>query len=135
MSERAVSGDLIHARRFSLVLTAAAGVVPVVALVGWGAGIPLLASYGKRFIPMAPSTAICFILLLLPLLFALRPAQDPVESTPGKGSTFTLRLPLIHSMTGDRMTILAHGFDNYISKPIDAELLRKTLHEVFHGNK
>jgi CheY-like chemotaxis protein len=33
-------------------------------------------------------------------------------------------------MKGDRGTILAHGFDGYISKPIDAELLKKTLREA-----
>jgi CheY-like chemotaxis protein len=34
------------------------------------------------------------------------------------------------AMKGDRGTILAHGFDGYISKPIDAELLKKTLREA-----
>ena len=34
------------------------------------------------------------------------------------------------AMKGDREAILAHGFDGYISKPIDAELLIKTLREV-----
>ncbi len=34
------------------------------------------------------------------------------------------------AMVGDRETILAHGFDGYLSKPIDAELLKKTLHEA-----
>jgi len=34
------------------------------------------------------------------------------------------------AMKGDRESILAHGFDGYISKPIDAELMMKTLHEV-----
>lgn len=34
------------------------------------------------------------------------------------------------AMKGDRETILAHGFDGYISKPIDAELLIKALREV-----
>jgi CheY-like chemotaxis protein len=41
-------------------------------------------------------------------------------------------------MKGDRETILSHGFDGYISKPLDAELLRKMLgealdYEVPHG--
>jgi CheY-like chemotaxis protein len=34
------------------------------------------------------------------------------------------------AMKGDRETILAHGFDGYISKPIDEELLKKILHEA-----
>jgi two-component system cell cycle response regulator DivK len=34
------------------------------------------------------------------------------------------------AMTGDRETILAHGFDGYISKPIDHELLMTTLTEA-----
>jgi signal transduction histidine kinase/response regulator RpfG family c-di-GMP phosphodiesterase/HAMP domain-containing protein len=38
------------------------------------------------------------------------------------------------AMTGNREEILAHGFDGYISKPIDEELLRKTLSEVLNGN-
>jgi CheY-like chemotaxis protein len=31
------------------------------------------------------------------------------------------------AMKGDQETILAHGFDGYLSKPIDAALLIKTL--------
>jgi CheY-like chemotaxis protein len=34
------------------------------------------------------------------------------------------------AMKGDRETILAHGFDGYISKPIDAELMNKVLRHV-----
>ncbi|MEI6077914.1 MAG: response regulator, partial [Verrucomicrobiota bacterium] len=34
------------------------------------------------------------------------------------------------AMVGDREAILAHGFYSYISKPIDAELLLKTLREA-----
>ena len=79
--EHAVSGeDMINARRISLALTAAAIAMPLVSLIGWVTGIMLLASYGERFIPMAPSTAICFILLSLPLLIALRPRPGPVGS-------------------------------------------------------
>ena len=79
--EQAVSGeDMINARRISLVLTAAAIAMPLVSLIGWVTGIMLLASYGEGLIPMAPSTAICFFLLLLPLILALRPMPGPVES-------------------------------------------------------
>jgi signal transduction histidine kinase/CheY-like chemotaxis protein len=34
------------------------------------------------------------------------------------------------AMKGDRETILAHGFDGYLSKPMDAELLMQTLREA-----
>jgi CheY-like chemotaxis protein len=42
------------------------------------------------------------------------------------------------AMKGDRETILSHGFDGYISKPLDAALLKKLLSEaldceVAHG--
>jgi len=34
------------------------------------------------------------------------------------------------AMVGDKETILAHGFDDYVSKPLDAEQLLKTLHQA-----
>ena len=34
------------------------------------------------------------------------------------------------AMQGDRETILAHGFDGYITKPVDADVLKKMLHEA-----
>ena len=37
-----------------------------------------------------------------------------------------------NAMKGDREEVLARGFDGYISKPIDAELLRKTIQELLH---
>jgi CheY-like chemotaxis protein len=39
------------------------------------------------------------------------------------------------AMKGDREEILAHGFDGYLSKPIDAELLHKVMREVLHGTQ
>lgn len=39
------------------------------------------------------------------------------------------------AMKGDREKILAHGFDGYISKPIDAKLLQGILEEVLHGSR
>jgi CheY-like chemotaxis protein len=34
------------------------------------------------------------------------------------------------AMKGDREEILAHGFDGYISKPIDPEVLTQTIREA-----
>jgi len=42
--------------------------VAVLALAGWLSGQLLLASMGDSFIPMAPSTALCFTLLAIPLI-------------------------------------------------------------------
>lgn len=40
------------------------------------------------------------------------------------------------AMSGDREAILAHGFDGYISKPIDPELLARTMREMLsEGNE
>jgi signal transduction histidine kinase/CheY-like chemotaxis protein len=37
------------------------------------------------------------------------------------------------AMTSDRETILAHGFDAYIAKPIDEKVFFKTINEVLYG--
>lgn len=37
------------------------------------------------------------------------------------------------AMKGSREEIMAHGFDAYISKPIDGELLRRTIREIIYG--
>jgi signal transduction histidine kinase/CheY-like chemotaxis protein/HAMP domain-containing protein len=37
------------------------------------------------------------------------------------------------AMKGNRESILARGFDGYVSKPIDADMLKKTIDEVLHG--
>ena len=37
------------------------------------------------------------------------------------------------AMKGDSESILARGFDGYLSKPIDAEKLKKTIDEVLHA--
>ena len=49
--------------------------------------------------------------------------DDSLRSIPVVAATAS-------AMVGDREAILAHGFDGYISKPIDAALLLKTLHEA-----
>jgi CheY-like chemotaxis protein len=38
------------------------------------------------------------------------------------------------AMPDERESILSHGFDGYISKPIDAELLEDTIREALYGN-
>jgi signal transduction histidine kinase/CheY-like chemotaxis protein len=38
------------------------------------------------------------------------------------------------AMTSDRETILAHGFDAYIAKPIDEQIFFKTINETLYGN-
>ena len=63
------------------------------------------------------------------------PVMDGVQALAEIRADEALRhIPVIavtaSAMKGDRETILAHGFDGYISKPIDAELLKKTLHEA-----
>jgi signal transduction histidine kinase/DNA-binding response OmpR family regulator len=37
------------------------------------------------------------------------------------------------AMKGDRESILARGFDGYLSKPIDVDMLKKTITEVLNG--
>ena len=37
---------------------------------------------------------------------------------------------LMLTANDQEIAILAHGFDGYITKPIDAEVLKKTLHEI-----
>jgi len=39
------------------------------------------------------------------------------------------------AMKGNREEILAHGFDGYISKPIDDEVLKNTIQELLYGNQ
>jgi signal transduction histidine kinase/DNA-binding response OmpR family regulator len=63
------------------------------------------------------------------------PVMDGVQALQEIRKDETLRhIPVIAvtatAMKGERETILAHGFDGYISKPIDAELLKKTLREA-----
>ncbi|MHB1462308.1 MAG: response regulator [Armatimonadota bacterium] len=39
------------------------------------------------------------------------------------------------AMKGHREEILAHGFDGYVTKPVDNELLQKTLRKVLYGHE
>ncbi|MEI6705487.1 MAG: hypothetical protein WCL71_18440, partial [Deltaproteobacteria bacterium] len=73
-----VNADRFTLRRLAFVLLVGAIVFPVMGLLGWLTGIQFLASFGAQFIPMAPSTLICFILLSAMLGFLLR--QHPSRS-------------------------------------------------------
>ena len=71
------------------------------------------------------------------------PVMDGLEALAAIRADESLRhIPLIavtaSAMKGDREMILSHGFDGYISKPLDAALLKKLLSEtldceVTHG--
>jgi CheY-like chemotaxis protein len=71
------------------------------------------------------------------------PVMDGLEALAAIRADESLRpIPVIavtaSAMKGDRETILSHGFDGYISKPLDAALLKKLLSEtldceVAHG--
>ena len=63
------------------------------------------------------------------------PIMDGIQALQEIRRDETLRhIPVVavtaSAMRGDQETILAHGFDGYLSKPIDATLLKKILFEV-----
>jgi PAS domain S-box-containing protein len=64
---------------------ALAAVIGIVALLGWILGHPLLASFGAELIPMAPSTALLFVLLGVPLFFRNRLPQSRRTYLVGMG--------------------------------------------------
>ena len=71
----------------------------------------------------------------LVLLDITMPVMDGIQALYELHKDDTLRhIPIIavtaSAMKGDQETILAHGFDGYLSKPIDAVLLKKTLREA-----
>jgi len=68
------------------------------------------------------------------------PVMDGIEALGAIRRDRTLRhIPVIavtaSAMAGDREEILAHGFDGYISKPIDGGLLEQTIKETLDGRK
>lgn len=63
------------------------------------------------------------------------PVMDGIKALQAIRADEALRhIPVIavtaSAMRGDQETILAHGFDGYLSKPIDAALLKKLVSEV-----
>ncbi|MFC2128354.1 ATP-binding protein [Bacteroidota bacterium] len=66
--------NVVRPRRIAITLIAGSMIIPVIGLLGWLSKALLLASFGLKNIPMAPSTAICFILLGSSLLMMLRPS-------------------------------------------------------------
>ncbi|MBU1168024.1 MAG: response regulator [Proteobacteria bacterium] len=80
MAQTVSGGTTIHARRISLIVISAAMTMPFFSLFDRVTGVQILADYHKEFIPMAPSTAICFILIALPLLITIRPVEGPAEN-------------------------------------------------------
>ncbi len=63
------------------------------------------------------------------------PGLDGIQALKEIRSDESLRhIPVIaataSAMVGDREAILAHGFDAYVSKPVDADLLLKTLQQA-----
>jgi signal transduction histidine kinase/DNA-binding response OmpR family regulator/HAMP domain-containing protein len=70
------------------------------------------------------------------LLDISMPVMDGIQALQELRKDETLRhIPVIaltaSAMRGDRETILAYGFDDYLSKPLDAELLHETLRKAF----
>ncbi|MFC2117357.1 ATP-binding protein [Bacteroidota bacterium] len=66
--------NVVRPRRIAITLIAGSMIIPGIGLLGWLSKALLLASFGLKNIPMAPSTAICFILLGSSLLMMLRPS-------------------------------------------------------------
>lgn len=67
------------------------------------------------------------------------PGMDGIEAFKTiRNNTHLQHIPIValtaSAMTSDRETILAHGFDAYIAKPIDEQTFFKTINETLYGN-
>jgi signal transduction histidine kinase/CheY-like chemotaxis protein/HAMP domain-containing protein len=67
------------------------------------------------------------------------PVMDGIQALKALRDDPSLRkIPVValtaSAMKGSREEILAHGFDAYVAKPIDVDLLKKTMREVLGGN-
>jgi len=66
------------------------------------------------------------------------PGVDGIEAfktirNDGKLSHIPIIALTASAMTSDRETILAYGFDAYLSKPIDEKVFFNTINEVLYG--
>jgi CheY-like chemotaxis protein len=66
------------------------------------------------------------------------PGKDGIEAFKAiRNHASTAHIPVIavtaSAMTTDRETILAHGFDAYVAKPIDAKQLLTCMHGILYG--
>ena len=94
----------------------------------------LEAADGPSGLELARSHQIDLILLDLSL-----PEQDGYLvldefRKQGNGRHIPVVAVTARAMKGDREHILAYGFDAYISKPVEAELLEKTIRELIDGD-
>jgi signal transduction histidine kinase/DNA-binding response OmpR family regulator len=71
--------------RLAAGLALASAALPLASLGGWLAGAPLLTG-GGRFVPMAPSTALCFLLLAAAFSAALRREGRPAGGRAPEGA-------------------------------------------------
>jgi PAS domain S-box-containing protein len=80
-------GQVLKERRFPFTLTRICGILATgigfVALLGWLAGIPTLSSFGPGRIPMAPSTALLFLLYGAGVLLLSRTSHGRVAFRTG----------------------------------------------------
>ena len=64
----------VSPRGIAITLIVGSMIIPGVGLLGWLSNVLFFASFGIKNIPMAPSTALCFLLLSISLLLMFRPS-------------------------------------------------------------
>jgi CheY-like chemotaxis protein len=89
----------------------------------------ITAGDGEKGVELAKNESPDLILMDMSL-----PVVDGWEATRRiKGDAASRKIPVIglsaHAMDGDREKALASGCDDYLTKPIDEDLLVKTLHK------
>jgi CheY-like chemotaxis protein len=89
----------------------------------------ITASDGEKGVELAKNESPDLILMDMSL-----PVVDGWEATRRiKNDAASKKIPVIglsaHAMDGDREKALASGCDDYLTKPIDEDLLVKTLHK------
>ncbi len=93
----------------------------------------LEATDGKTAIEMAKQYFPNLILMDIDI-----PVMNGIEAFKAiRGNARLLHIPIIaltaSAMVSDRETILAHGFDAYIVKPIDETIFFRVIHETLYG--